>query len=169
MLVPHIPLKAAPTPPPQPYELDQHTGPRAPGSFPPSPVPPPGGQSTQPRAPVTDGGQGSAGVSGGQEGARLGSSRGAGVFGIVVTWPVCLSVCVQVDEEHVAPLPPPPTTSCLSQGFDCRSRGLAGGIPWSSWSNPGESSCLVLLSTPMHLLWKCAALSRGGGNVQSKH
>lgn len=118
-----------------PPESDERTGPRAPGPTPSSRRSTPGGQSTHPRAPVTDGHQGSAGVSWGQEGARPGSGRGAGVFGIVVTWPVCLSVCRWMKSMW-------PRSPLLllhanqSQGFDCRSRSLDGGIQWSSRTNP---------------------------------
>lgn len=78
---------------------------RAPGPTPHIPLHPQEPINTS-QSPVTDGRQGSAGVSRGQEGARLGLGRGAGVFGIVVTWPVCLSVCRWMRSMW----PPPPLT-----------------------------------------------------------
>lgn len=102
MLVSRIPLKARRTPPPPPHppsvgQVHWSTSDAPPNPPPPSSPPPePPGQSTHPGARVTDGRRGSAGVSWGLEGARLRSGRGAGVFGIVVTWPVCLSVCQSV-------------------------------------------------------------------------
>lgn len=110
---------------------------RAPGPTPHIPLHPQEPINTS-QSPVTDGRQGSAGVSRGQEGARLGLGRGAGVFGIVVTWPVCLSVCRWMRSMW----PPPPLTHpCArqSQGFDCRSRkkpGWRGGGGFSGHPGP---------------------------------
>lgn len=87
----------------------------------------------------------------------------------------CLSVSVQVDEEHVAPTPPDPRAlakvRALIAGQEAWMRGLGGG----SVVIPDQSLRIYVFRLTqhppprVHLLWKCAALSHGGGDVQSKH
>lgn len=109
--------------------------------------------------------QGSPGVSWGWGGGWLRLGRGTGVFGIVVTWPDCLSVCRWMSSMWpCGPRAPPPTlyspkVRALIAGQEARD----GGIQWSSRTIPPKISVLGLLSTPSHLLWKSAVLSRGGG------
>lgn len=113
---------------------------RTPWSYPGTP---PSAHSTTPgpintsRSPVTDGCRGQQGLAGGRKGGWLRLGRGVGAFGIVVTWPVCLSVCRWMRSMWPTTPPPfsPPST-LRSQGFDCRSRSLDGGIQGSSRTNP---------------------------------
>lgn len=69
-----------------------YPGTSTPRPLPPQPTPPPGPINTS-RSPVTDGCRGQQGLAGGRKGGWLRLGRGVGAFGIVVTWPVCLSVC----------------------------------------------------------------------------
>lgn len=129
-----------------------------------TPLPPPRPINTS-QSPVTDGCRGHQGLAGGGEGVWLRLGRGTGVFGIVVTWPDCLSVCRWMSSMWpCGPRAPPPTlyspkVRALIAGQEARD----GGIQWSSRTIPPKISVLGLLSTPSHLLWKSAVLSRGGG------
>lgn len=118
------------------------------------------------QSPVTDGCRGQQGLGGVERGfakVRLGH----GVFEIVVTWPVFLSMCRWMSSMWAATPSSHPILS-QSQGFDCRSESQDGGIPWSSQTNPPRICAFGLLSTPLHLLWKRAALSHGGSGPPKK-
>lgn len=104
----------------------------------PQPTPPPRANQHVPE-PCNRWLRGSAGVSWEQEGGLVKVRPGRrGVWDCCDM--ACLSVSMQVDEEHVARNPPRPPSSppstLRSQGFDCRSRSLDGGIQGSSRTNP---------------------------------
>lgn len=145
---------------PQSSSVAHHQS-RSPNPYPtPTPHPTPVQPINTSQSPVTDGCRGQQGPWGGW--LRL--DRGTGVFGIVVTWPVCLSVCRWMSSMWPCGLQSPPPTlyspkvRALIAGQEARMEGFCG----HPRPNP-------LLSTPSHLLWKSAALSCGGGNGQSKH
>lgn len=91
--------------------------------------------------------QGSAGVSWGREGGWLRLDQGTGVFEIVVTWPVGLSVCRWMSSMWPQ-IPFPHPVFSQSQGFDCRSRSGDGRIQWSSQINPQKSTCSAYSAPP---------------------
>lgn len=67
----------------------------------------------------------------GQGGGWLRLGRGTGVFEIVVTWPVCLSVCRWMSSMWPVTPPPPPTLSspevrALIAGQEARMEGFSG-------------------------------------------
>lgn len=83
-----------------------------PSTHPPQPTPPPGPINTS-RSPVTDGCRGQQGLAGGRKGGWLRLGRGVGAFGIVVTRPVCLSVCRWM--RSMWPATPPTPHPLLSE------------------------------------------------------
>lgn len=121
MLVPRIPFKlAAP-------------GSEHPGTTPAPPLsplhPPLPGPINTSRSPVTDGCRGQQGLAGGRKGGWLRLGRGVGPFGIVVTWPVCLSVCRWMRSMWPATPPTPPLLSevrALIAGQEAWMEGFRG-------------------------------------------
>lgn len=151
---------------PKSSSVDHHQS-RSPNSSPHPTLPPPPLANQHVPEPCNRWLQGSPGVSWGWGGGWLRLGRGTGVFGIVVTWPDCLSVCRWMSSMWpCGPRAPPPTlyspkVRALIAGQEARD----GGIQWSSRTIPPKISVLGLLSTPSHLLWKSAVLSRGGGGM----
>lgn len=137
----------------------------------PDPSTPPHSHSPQPinttQGPVTDGCRGHQGLAGAGRGL-VKVRPGTGVFRIVVTWAVCLSMCRWMSSMWPCGLQPPSQHTLIVRALVAgQEAGMEG---FSSLSNTTPQNLQVRLTqhplTPA--LEKCSAKAREGGR-QSKH